>query len=131
MPTTATIEREVEKSKVKENENIRDVLAREAEDVEARRDRGETGGPLHRVRPPRDPAQVYSLRMPVDRLEQLRRAAEDAGVSPSALMRTWVLERLDNEDQLLAELRRVIRDEVSRQISRGGRPQSRRRAAVG
>lgn len=110
--------------------NIRDLLAREAEDVEARRDRGETGGPLHRLRPPRDPAQVYSLRMPVDRLEQLRQAAEDRGVNPSTLMRMWVLERLDNEDQLLVELRRFISDEVNRQVGRRGRPQGRRRTGA-
>ena len=117
---------------MKKSENIHDVLAREAEDVEARRARGETGGPLHRVRPPRDPAQVYSLRMPVDRLEQLRQAAEQAGVSPSTLMRTWVLERLDAENPALLELlRSLVRDEVSRQAGRRGRPQSRRRTAVG
>jgi hypothetical protein len=41
------------------------------------------------------PSQVYSIRIPVDRLEQLRGVAEDQGVPPSALMRQWVLERLD------------------------------------
>lgn len=113
---------------MKESENIRDVLAREAEDVEARRARGERGGPLHRGRPPRKPAQVYSLRMPVEWLEQLRRAAEQAGVSPSALMREWVLERLTGEarDAVAMEvLRGLVRDEVSRQVGRRGRPQGR------
>lgn len=113
-------------------ESIRDVLAQEAEDVEGRRARGERGGPLHRPLPPREPAQVYSLRMPVDKLERLRQAAEQAGVSPSTLMRRWVLERLDAENPAVLELlRSLVRDEVNRQAERGGRPQSRRRTAVG
>jgi len=45
----------------------------------------------------KDPAQVFSLRMPVDRLEEIRRLAERSHVSPSALMRRWVLERLDRQ----------------------------------
>lgn len=50
-----------------------------------------------RVPPPGEPAQVYSLRLPVDRLEQLRRVAARDGEAPSAMMRRWVLERLDRE----------------------------------
>lgn len=117
-------------------ENVADMLARaarEAEEAEARMERGEQfRPPSHRVRPPRDPAQVYSLRMPVAKLEQLRRAAEQAGVSPSTLMRTWVLERLAAENPTVIELlRSLVRDEVSREVARRGRPQSRRRSAVG
>jgi aryl-alcohol dehydrogenase-like predicted oxidoreductase len=42
-------------------------------------------------------SQVYSLRIPVDRLAELRQVAEADGVEPSALMRQWVLDRLDAE----------------------------------
>jgi len=35
--------------------------------------------------------------IPVTKLEELRRVAEKRGVEPSALMRRWVLERLDQE----------------------------------
>jgi len=42
-------------------------------------------------------AQVYSVRIPVDRIAQLRAVAEDIDVAPSALLREWVLERLDQE----------------------------------
>lgn len=117
-------------------ENVADMLAKaaeEAQEAEERIERGEQARPpSHRVRPPRDPAQVYSLRMPVNRLEQLRQAAEQAGVSPSTLMRMWVLERLDAENPALLELlRSLVREEVSREASRRGRPQSSRRAAVG
>jgi hypothetical protein len=43
------------------------------------------------------PWQVYGLRIPVDRLAELRHVAEADGVEPSALMRQWVLDRLDAE----------------------------------
>jgi hypothetical protein len=40
---------------------------------------------------------VCCLRVPVDRLGRLRRLAAEKDVAPSALMRSWVLERLDAE----------------------------------
>ena len=43
-------------------------------------------------------AQVFALRLPALRIEQLRRLAADRGVSPGALAVDWVLERLDQED---------------------------------
>jgi hypothetical protein len=43
-------------------------------------------------------AQVFTLRLPALRIEQLRRLAESRGVSPGALAVDWVLERLDQED---------------------------------
>ena len=43
-------------------------------------------------------AQVFALRLPALRIEQLRRLAESRGVSPGALAVDWVLERLDHED---------------------------------
>ena len=49
------------------------------------------------VQPPRDPAQVYSIRIPSDRIEQLRRVARDRGTRPSTLIRDWVLQKLDDE----------------------------------
>ncbi len=104
------------------SENITDVLAREAEQAEQRR--GRPAGRLHRARPPREPAQVYSVRMPVDRLEQLRSVAEHEGLSPSALMRAWVLERLDQElpsgavIDLAGRLRDLIRAEVREEMER-------------
>lgn len=102
------------------NEDIRDVLAREAEESEQRRD--QPTRLLRRARPPREPAQVYSVRMPVDRIDQLRQIAERAGVTPTALMREWVLERLDNETpaviDLAGRLRRLIRDQVRDELER-------------
>jgi hypothetical protein len=43
-------------------------------------------------------SQVFSLRLPALRMEQLRRLAASRGVSPGALAVDWVLERLDQED---------------------------------
>jgi hypothetical protein len=91
-------------------ESVAAMLAREAEEAEARaaaEDRGD-------VRPARgqrarrqasEASQVYTVRIPVDRLEELRRVARQRGEAPSALLRSWALERLDAElggDPLLA-----------------------------
>jgi hypothetical protein len=43
-------------------------------------------------------AQVFQLRLPALRIEQLRRIAADRGVSPGALAVDWVIERLNRED---------------------------------
>jgi hypothetical protein len=43
-------------------------------------------------------AQVVQLRLPALRLEQLRRIAQERGVSPAALAVDWIVERLDRED---------------------------------
>jgi len=75
--------------------NIADVLAEEAEHAEQHRD--DELAPGYRAQPPKEPAQVYSLRIPADRLDQLRSLAAERHQTPSALMRAWVLERLDAE----------------------------------
>ncbi len=43
-------------------------------------------------------AQVFQLRLPAPRVEQLRRIAQERGVSPGSLALDWVVERLDHED---------------------------------
>lgn len=45
----------------------------------------------------RSPSQVYSIRVPVERLEQMRSLASARGLAPTAMMRQWVLARLDEE----------------------------------
>ena len=76
--------------------SIGDVLSHEAalaEEAETR-----AGGPYVRSRRrPKDPAQVYSLRVPVDRLDLVRQLAEQENTTQAALLRKWVLERLDQE----------------------------------
>jgi hypothetical protein len=74
---------------------VDEILAEEAEASEAGRDL-----PVEYVRAhgaPKEPSQVYSLRMPAKLLDQLRRLAEEEDIEPSALMRLWVIERLDAE----------------------------------
>jgi hypothetical protein len=55
----------------------------------------EDESPLEPPAPPRQPSQVYSLRIPVEKLELLRQVAAEHNEVPSALMRRWVLERLE------------------------------------
>ena len=45
----------------------------------------------------KDPSQVYSLRLPVDRIEEVRQLAVSQSLAPTALLRRWILERLDVE----------------------------------
>lgn len=57
-------------------------------------DAADVPAPVRALRQPKDPAQVYSVRVPVAQLEQLRTLAEARGETPSGLMRRWVVERL-------------------------------------
>lgn len=77
------------------DKSIDEVLAEAAEESEAGREL--PANYVRSRRSARDPAQVYSLRVPVKRLEELRQLADAEGVEPSVLMRRWVLERLDEE----------------------------------
>ncbi|MEQ0559430.1 hypothetical protein ABJI51_10150 [Amycolatopsis sp. NEAU-NG30] len=71
----------------------KELLDRLAEAAEA--DPGaEVGWVQHRV-PSKNPTAVYSVRIPVDRIEELRRLAAERGVQPTALIRTWVIAQLD------------------------------------
>jgi hypothetical protein len=67
-------------------------------------------------RPPKPDAergQVYSIRIPVERLEQLRLVAEANGKQPAAQARDWILERLDGV--VAIEAKRRSRRKVSGQ----------------
>jgi hypothetical protein len=85
------------------SESIQQMLAREAAEAEARADaeeRGEiapAGGQRGRRRAA-DPSQVYAVRIPVSKLRKLRELAERLDVPPTALIRRWVIERLDEVD---------------------------------
>jgi hypothetical protein len=45
----------------------------------------------------RQKSQVYSIRVPVEQLEQVRVLAKQRGVAPTAMMREWILEKLQSE----------------------------------
>jgi uncharacterized protein YdiU (UPF0061 family) len=62
----------------------------------------------------KEPSQVYSLRIPMARLEELRQRAEQQHVAPTVLMRRWILDRLDEEAEQgsrLEERRAAIKEE--------------------
>ena len=82
------------------SENIREILAREASEAEARAEAEERGevAPMRGQRGRKraaDPSQVYTVRIPVSKLRRLRELAEELGTAPSALIRQWVIERLE------------------------------------
>ncbi|GAA3437297.1 hypothetical protein [Kutzneria kofuensis] len=74
-----------------------DRLTEAALDAEAARD-VDVEWVRHEV-PPKNPSAVYSVRIPADRIEQLRRVAAERGVQPTALIRSWVLAQLDAAEQ--------------------------------
>ena len=78
------------------SDEIKRLIDEEAEAFEESK-ADDDGRPYGRPRPPRDGGQVFSLRMPVERLEALRSVAAKCGERPSTLMRRWVLERLAEE----------------------------------
>lgn len=87
--------------------SIRDTLADEATEAEARQD--EPPVRMQRARANGEASQVYTVRMPAERLAELRAVAEQSGEQPSTLMRRWVLERLDAERARQPELDDVRR----------------------
>lgn len=72
-----------------------ELLARVAEAAEADPDADAEVNWVQHQRPSKNPAAVYSVRIPVDRIEELRGLAAERGVAPTALIRTWVLAQLD------------------------------------
>jgi hypothetical protein len=82
------------------SDSIRDLLAREAAEAEARADAEERGeaepAPGQRGRRrAADPSQVYAVRIPVSRLRELKEVADKLDIPPTTLIRQWVMERLD------------------------------------
>lgn len=104
--------------------NMSEVLAEEAEAAEAGRDLPYPRA--HRIRPRKadGPARVFSVRIPEGRIAELQQLAAERHTTPSALLRSWVLEQLEQEQsptsvtvvdpEALAEiLRRVVREELA------------------
>lgn len=72
---------------------LADRIAAAVEDAELTSD-DEMEWVRHRE-PAKSAAAVYSVRIPVDRIEELRQLAADRGVQPTALIRAGVLAQLD------------------------------------
>ncbi len=114
-------------------ENMREVLAREAEEAEVRadaEDRGEAAPAKgQRPRRPADASQVYSLRLPAEAIAQLRALAQELDEPPTTLLRRFVLERLHEEqgsrharehdvvDDVLDELAVVLRHRLEEHLA--------------
>ncbi|MDQ5855022.1 MAG: hypothetical protein M3302_01595 [Actinomycetota bacterium] len=75
------------------DKELRDRIAAAVEDAEATPDE-ELEWTQHQE-PTKSPTAVYSVRIPVERIEELRKLAAERGVAPTALIRTWVLAQLD------------------------------------
>lgn len=75
--------------------DIRDLLDAEGAAAE---DMPDADIPMVRNRTSaKDPSQVYSLRLPVERIAEVRQLANEQHLAPTAMMRRWILERLDGE----------------------------------
>lgn len=44
-----------------------------------------------------EPQMVYSLRLPAPAVGRIREVADAAGVAPTVLLRSWILQRLEQE----------------------------------
>jgi hypothetical protein len=82
------------------DDEIRRLLAEVAEAAEREKDEPSYWVRKKPGRPPavaREKGEVYSVRIPAGRLDQFRKVAAKRGKAPTALMREWVIERLDRE----------------------------------
>ncbi|MGH3425971.1 MAG: hypothetical protein ACRD3Q_03265 [Terriglobales bacterium] len=86
------------------SDEIRKMLENEAIQAEERRD--EAPGVMFRARTAA-PRNVYTLRMPADRIAELQEVATEQHEQPSALVRRWVLERLASERAHQSEIAHV------------------------
>ncbi|MDA8393479.1 MAG: hypothetical protein M0Z87_11940 [Actinomycetota bacterium] len=75
------------------NRQLQEKIDIEAEHAEATPD-----AELHYRRRQPVRSSVYGLRLPDERIEQLRRVAEARGFEPSTLVRQWVIEHLDETE---------------------------------
>ncbi|QGK68339.1 hypothetical protein GIY23_01070 [Allosaccharopolyspora coralli] len=76
------------------NPDVADKLAAEAEHAESTRD----AELAYQRRRPSGGQAVYGLRLPTERIAQLRRLAEARGIEPSVLARGWMIEQLDRAE---------------------------------
>lgn len=77
-----------------QNPDLLDKLSAEAAQAEATRD----ADLAYRRRRPGGGQTVYGLRLPTERIAQLRRIADARGIEPSVLARTWMIEQLDRAE---------------------------------
>ncbi len=78
---------------------VHESVREEAERLDALEEKGGLDElPFTRLRRyAKEPSQVYAIRIPVSRLMAIRWLADRRKEQPTALLREWVLERLDEE----------------------------------
>lgn len=88
--------------------SVHETIREEAKRQDALEEKGVLDElPFTRIRRyAKEPSQVYAIRIPVSRLRVIRWLADRRKEQPTALLREWVLERLD-EELAKAEPRRV------------------------
>jgi hypothetical protein len=77
-----------------DDRELRNRLAEAATQIEATSDEDLTW--IKHKNPPTEPTAVYSVRLPADRIDELRALAEARGTRPTSLLRAWALEKLDS-----------------------------------
>jgi len=65
------------------------AIAAAAELDDEQEQAGQAERPYHRVLRAVAPSQVYSIRLPVDRIEELRLLAAESDERPTSLIRRW------------------------------------------
>lgn len=122
--------------KMSRKKSIAQTLAEEG--ARAERERDKEVRYVRVGRPPKPVAergQVYSVRIPVERIEQLRQAAETQGKQPAVLARDWIIERLDEDrsdriKMVRLEDARVKRDAAKKESSKRQSGKGLRKAAA-
>lgn len=108
--------------------DISRMLEQEAERFEREKDKSASRTYVT-PRPAIEPSQVYSVRLPVSRLEELRTLAAREGKQPSSMIRDWILQRLEVElsqetkpnPGLVNSIRGYVATSQSRDMSRPAR----------
>jgi hypothetical protein len=77
----------------------------EREEIQIEDEEAEGRWVFVRPHPAKQPSQVYSVRLPATLVEELRVLASAKGEAPTALIREWVLDRMERELDQLPEAR--------------------------
>lgn len=93
-----------------ENE-LNQLLREEAEHAEQNADAEAQPGTTV-SKPGHARSTVYSIRLNADEHAALQRLADEAGIPSSALVRSWILERVRSGGQAPTGIRQLIHDEV-------------------
>jgi hypothetical protein len=82
-------------------ENVGDGIRAESERIERESESPDEPRPrfVRSKRAAVDPSQVYSIRIPVERIEDVRRLAASRHQAPTVMLRQWIIERIEAESE--------------------------------